>query len=110
MQSVLVHGESAATPVSPRLLHAAQEFEAQMMKELMKPMTSTPTLTGSESEESSSVMNEFASEALAQAVSRQGGFGIARSIVHSISQSRPIPRVGKSEPTDHSKPSIRATQ
>jgi hypothetical protein len=30
---------SQATP-QPRLVHAAHEFEAQMMQELLKPMTS----------------------------------------------------------------------
>ena len=32
--------------VSPRLVRAAHEFEGQMMKELLKPMTSGDALTG----------------------------------------------------------------
>ena len=30
----------------PRLVRAAHEFEAQMMKELLKPMTASGSLTG----------------------------------------------------------------
>jgi Rod binding domain-containing protein len=36
---------SAATP-QPRLVHAAHEFEAQMMQELLKPMTQGEGLDG----------------------------------------------------------------
>ena len=32
-------------------------------------------------------LGEFASEALGQAISRRGGFGIANRIVHELSQS-----------------------
>ncbi len=32
----------------PRLVHAAREFEAQMMKELLKPMTGSDALLGDE--------------------------------------------------------------
>jgi Rod binding domain-containing protein len=71
-------------------VHAAHEFEAQMMKELMKPMTSGRTL-GSEDDDSSSgsggALGEFASEALGRAMSEQGGFGIAKSIVKELSSS-----------------------
>jgi Rod binding domain-containing protein len=69
-----VSGEIAATP-QPRLVRAAHEFEAQMMKELMKPMTQASSL------------GEFASEALGRALSERGGFGIATSIVKDLSHS-----------------------
>jgi hypothetical protein len=39
--------ESTNTP-QPRLVRAAHEFEAQMMKELMKPLTRGSSLTGEE--------------------------------------------------------------
>ena len=63
-----------STP-QPRLVRAAHEFEAQMMKELMKPMTGGGAL------------GEFASEALGRALSEHGGFGIASSIVKDLSHS-----------------------
>ena len=74
----------AATP-SPRLVKAAHEFEAQMMKELLQPMTSGDGLTGDDTESGSGgVLASFASEALGRALSDRGGLGIATSIVHAL--------------------------
>jgi Rod binding domain-containing protein len=80
---------SGATPAapSPRLVRAAHEFEAQMMKELLKPMTSTNGLDGEESDTASGsggALGEFASEALGRGLSEAGGFGIASSIVKQL--------------------------
>lgn len=76
------------TGVSPRLVQAAHEFEGQMMKELLKPLTSGSEL-GSEDEEqgANGTLGEFASEALGEALSRHGGFGIADRIVKELSHS-----------------------
>jgi len=76
---------SAAPP--PRLVHAAHEFEAQMMQELLKPMTSGNGLDGEDGtgSGSGSALANFASEALGKALSERGGFGIASSIVREIS-------------------------
>jgi len=71
----------------PRLVHAAHEFEAQMMQELLKPMTSGNGLDGEDGtgSGSGSALANFASEALGKALSERGGFGIASSIVREIS-------------------------
>jgi Rod binding domain-containing protein len=73
----------------PRLVHAAHEFEAQMMQELLKPMTSGNGLDGEDGTASGagSTLSEFASEALGKALSERGGFGIASSIIHQLSHS-----------------------
>ncbi len=78
---------SAESVPQPRLVKAAHEFEAQMMKELMAPLESGKGLLGgSEDEESSSsALNSFAGEAMAKAISEHGGFGIAKSILHQLS-------------------------
>ena len=90
-----MHAASAATAAGaatasqaapqPRLVHAAHEFEAQMMKELLKPMTGGERRStgedGDSASGSSGALGEFASEALGRALSEQGGFGIANSIV-----------------------------
>lgn len=82
---VSAHGLSAAVP-QPRLAQAAHEFEAQLMKELLKPMTAGATEDGDESDAGSGgVLADFATEALGQALSRQGGLGIATNILHSLS-------------------------
>ncbi len=76
---------SSKTP-QPRLVRAAQEFEAQMMKELMKPLNQGDALTGSGGDDSGSggALGAFASEALGRALSAGGGFGIASSIVKQL--------------------------
>ena len=81
-------GTGSVNQVDPRLVHAAHEFEAQMMKELLKPLTAGDAL-GSEDEDSGSgsgaALSEFASEALGRSLSDHGGLGIANRIVGDLS-------------------------
>ncbi len=88
-------GGAAASPPSPRLVKAAHEFEAQLMKELMAPLTRSSSLPGvgggisgtdEEDEDSGSggALSQFASEALGKALSAAGGFGIANQILGEI--------------------------
>jgi Rod binding domain-containing protein len=91
----LANGHAATA--QPRLVKAAHEFEAQLMKELMKPLTSgaTPGDADDEDEDggtglgaglgSAGALGEYASESLAQALSLQGGFGIADKIIKQLS-------------------------
>ena len=63
-----------------------------MMKELLKPMTGSDALLGDEegsegSWGSNGALGEFASEALGQALSQHGGFGMADKIVRDLSRS-----------------------
>jgi Rod binding domain-containing protein len=85
-----VDGSTQPIPQA-RLVSAAHEFEAQMMKELLKPMTSGSELTGGDEDDeisgSTGALGEFASEALGRALSEHGGFGIADNIIKSLSQS-----------------------
>jgi len=77
---------SPATP-QPRLVKAAHEFEAQMMQELLKPMTSGNGLDGEDGDTASGsggALGAFASEALGRGLSEHGGFGIATSIVRQL--------------------------
>jgi len=80
---------TAQVSVQPRLVRAAHEFEAQMMKELLKPMASGDGLTGGGDSDSgsTSALGEFASESLGQAISQQGGLGIARDLIRTLSHS-----------------------
>ncbi len=77
------------TDVRDRLVRAAHEFEAQMMKELLKPLSESTNLTG-EGEEGGSMdaLGTFAAEALGTALSQRGGLGIANSILHHFSDRR----------------------
>jgi Rod binding domain-containing protein len=101
MQVGSIAGNTAATASqltpSPRLVQAAHEFEGQMMKQLLKPMTNGDALTGAEDGDSdlgsgsgsgsTGALGEFASEALGKALSERGGFGIADRIVKELSRS-----------------------
>ena len=83
-------GEAKAAVPEPRLVRAAHEFEAQMMKELMKPLHQSSSLTDGDDNAgadagSSGALGEFASEALGRALSEGGGFGIAARIVKQLS-------------------------
>jgi Rod binding domain-containing protein len=78
-------GTAQASP-QPRLVRAAHEFEAQMMKELLKPLTAGDGLTGSDDESGSTgALGDYAGEALGRALSEAGGFGIASRIVAQVS-------------------------
>jgi len=79
-------GYSATAP-SPKLVSAAHEFEAAMMKELMAPLQSGDGLGGGDEDDegSSSALGSFAGEALGKAISEHGGFGIAKSILQQLS-------------------------
>ena len=94
--------------VQPRLARAAEDFEAQMMKELLKPMTSGNGLTGPEDDEEGSggALGEFACEALGRALSAQGGFGIATRIERELSHSGTLPATAKGTRTRQFSPGI----
>jgi hypothetical protein len=71
-------------------VRAAHEFEAQMMKELMKPMTSGSSLDGRRTMTRlglGGALGEFASEALGRA-ERAGRIWDCNSIVKELSHSR----------------------
>lgn len=75
----------------PRLVRAAHEFEGQLMKELLKPLTQndsgSESLTGDDDDSGSgSALGQFAAEALGRALSDHGGLGIADRIVSRLSQ------------------------
>lgn len=76
-----------AGPVSEkRLTKAAHEFEGQMLKELMKPLTSGNGLTGEDGcDGSGAILGEFGADALGKALSEHGGFGIASRILGQLS-------------------------
>jgi len=94
----------------PRLVRAAHEFEGQMMKELLKPLNNADALTGEDESDagSSGALGDFANEALGQALSRQGGFGIANSIVHQLSHSGTVPGSAQVTGAAHSDTRMRA--
>src|ERR1700677_4142991 len=92
--SQMSSASQASAPLAvpqPRLVKAAHEFEAQMMKEMMAPLTkstSVPGVGGGDDDDQDSgsggALGEFATEALGKALSAAGGFGIANRVVGEI--------------------------
>lgn len=86
----------SATAPSPRLVAAAHEFEAQMMKELLKPLSSSGLKAddGDSSEDgdddtgAGGAMAAYATEAFGNALSSRGGFGVATGIIASLSHPK----------------------
>lgn len=89
-----VHGTSGMhsagtglTADNPRLKSAAHEFEASLMKEFLKPLQQDSLFSedkdadSEEDEGSDSSLMSFGSEAMAEAISERGGFGIATKIL-----------------------------
>ena len=70
-----------------KLVDAAQQFEAAMLQELLKPMQHGQDSWGSElksDDSASDTISSFGSEAVAKAISKGGGFGIAKQIISKV--------------------------
>ena len=77
----------AALASDPRLVTAAHQFEAAMMKELLAPLEQNKGMLGEDDSEdsgSNEALQSFASDALGQALSEHGGIGIATSVLHKL--------------------------
>jgi Rod binding domain-containing protein len=71
-----------------KLTDAAQQFEGMMLEEMLKPLRSGSEDGGMSGEENSDsgtdTINSFGVEAVAKAISRSGGLGIARQILQQV--------------------------
>jgi flagellar protein FlgJ len=70
-----------------KLVDAAQQFEATMLQELLKPMQHGQNSWGGEEENNDSAsdtISSFGTEAIAKAIAKGGGFGIAKQIVSKV--------------------------
>jgi Rod binding domain-containing protein len=80
--AAVVEGQKQA-----KLVDAAQQFEATMLQELLKPMQRGQDSWGGEEksdDSASDTISSFGSEAIAKAISKGGGFGIAKQIVSKV--------------------------
>jgi flagellar protein FlgJ len=70
-----------------KLVDAAQQFEATMLQELLKPMQHEHSSWGGEEksdDSASDTISSFGTEAIAKAISKGGGFGIAKQIISKV--------------------------
>ena len=89
-----VTGEKGTTGVTDadsrqhtRLVDAAQQFEAMMMQEMMKSMQSSENKWDADddsSDKSMDTMSGYGAEAVAKAISKNGGLGIARTVIRQV--------------------------
>ena len=71
-----------------KLADAAQQFEAMMLQEMLKPMRGGKDSWGgddkSDSDSASDTISSFGTEAFAKAISKGGGFGIAKQVISQV--------------------------
>ena len=70
-----------------RLVDAAQQFEALMLQELLKPMNSTENKWDAgeqEGDKSMDTMTSYGTEVMAKAIAKGGGLGIAKKVVEQV--------------------------
>ena len=95
---VQTRSASAAASASPRLRKAAQEFEANFLQELLKPLKEDPLFAGSDGlggsdgadgnmSGSLGTVDSLGTQALADALASAGGLGIAQ---HILAQLAPV--------------------
>ena len=72
-----------------KLVDAAQQFEAMMMQELLKPFSSGQDGWGGDGQSGdagSDTMSSFGTEAMAKAIAKNGGLGIAKQVIRQVTQ------------------------
>jgi peptidoglycan hydrolase FlgJ len=76
---------ASAQPPS-KLKNAAEEFEAMLLQEMLKPLRSKEdNWSGDEKSDSASdTISGFGCEAVAKAISARGGLGIAKQVIRQV--------------------------
>ncbi len=94
--SPIVSKGTTHAAASPQLVKAANAFEANFLKELLKPLREDPLFgngsglggdsLGSDGSSGGSMatVSSLASDALAQAIAKQGGLGIAKMVLAQL--------------------------
>jgi flagellar protein FlgJ len=79
----------AATQRHARLVDAAQQFEGMMLEQLLKPMQKSQDAgfgqdPDTDRDGSLDTLSSYGTEAVANAIARSGGLGIARKLVTDV--------------------------
>ena len=69
-----------------KLVDAAHQFEAMLMQEMLKPMRAGQgDWSGEKNDDSAAdTLSSFGTEAVAKAISKGGGLGIARQVIRQV--------------------------
>jgi flagellar protein FlgJ len=79
------------TQKQAKLVDAAQQFEGMLLQEMLKPMQAGQDSWGGEKrndDAGADTMSSFGTEALAKAISKGGGLGIAKQVIRQVTQER----------------------
>jgi len=72
-----------------KLADAAEQFEAMMMQELLKPLKAGQDGWGGDAQNDDAgadTMSSLGTEAVAKAIAKGGGLGIARQVIRQVTQ------------------------
>jgi Rod binding protein len=92
IDATIASGNAVATPKAsnPKLINAAHQFESIMLQQMLKPMMSKEDSWGGDDGEgrdsSMDTISSFGTEAVATAISKDGGLGIARQVIQQVTQ------------------------
>jgi peptidoglycan hydrolase FlgJ len=72
----------------PKLVDAAQQFESMLMQELLKPMRAgqDDSWQPKSDDSAADTISSFGIEAVAKAISKGGGLGIATQVIRQVTQ------------------------
>ena len=77
--------------VRARLIDTAQQFEAMLLQQMLKPIQdSENSWDTKDKDHSADTLSSFGTEAVAKAISKRGGFGIARRVISQVTQERSV--------------------
>ncbi|WP_419806642.1 hypothetical protein [Terriglobus sp.] len=82
----LTAGSSQSGTVSPRLHEAAVQFEAMLLKDLLKPLAESAGMGGAEGGEQTGALQSFAVDAIAGTMAKSGALGFAKQIEQTVAQ------------------------
>lgn len=88
IQSLIPTAATAETREKNRLTDAAQQFEAVFLQDLLEAFQQQSSDDGEEKSPGSDTMSSFGTEAVAKAISKEGGMGIAKQIVAKVELER----------------------
>ncbi|MEO6816000.1 MAG: hypothetical protein ABI177_04810 [Edaphobacter sp.] len=72
---------------NPKLAQAAEQFESMLLQEMLKPMRSGEDSWGGDEKSRDSSMDtisSFGTEAMATAIAKGGGLGIAKQVIRQV--------------------------
>ncbi len=87
LQTAAQTDTSTASRSHAKLMDAAQQFEGMLLQEMLKPMRSSEDSWLGEEKDldpAAGTLSSFGTEAVATAIAKRGGLGIARKVMQQV--------------------------